>query len=235
MRRTPTARAAVLAALAGLCLVTPATRGAAAPPMCRPSRPGHDGCIPSPLECATGRYNGVWKSPTDGRRATCDGYADGAGRGHIRNYVGGDPSVGCGATIRDDTLIDGSWTDPNQMCGAYGIRPGYGVPGSRYRDAVTARYGAVASSSPEASAVGIRVLAEGGNAVDAAVATVFAVGVVAQESCGVGGGGFLLYRGADGTAAVLDFRETAPAHLDPGFETAARRFAGTGPQVVGVP
>src|SRR6266513_2468501 len=123
MRRTPTARAAVLAALAGLCLVTPATRGAAAPPMCRPSRPGHDGCIPSPLECATGRYNGVWKSPTDGRRATCDGYTDTAGRGHIRNYVGGDPSVGCGATIRDDTLIDGSWTDPNQMCGAYGIRP----------------------------------------------------------------------------------------------------------------
>ena len=64
---------------------------------------------------------------------------------------------------------------------------------------------------------------------------VFAVGVVAQESCGLGGGGFLLYRGSDGTAAVLDFRETAPANLPSGFETEPRRFAGTGHQVVGVP
>src|SRR5437764_481461 len=85
------------------------------------------------------------------------------------------------------------------------------------------------------SKVGIRVLAEGGNAVDAAVATVFAVGVVAQESCGIGGGGFLLYRSADGTTAALDFRETAPANLDPRFESAARKFPGTGHQVVGVP
>ena len=79
------------------------------------------------------------------------------------------------------------------------------------------------------------MLAAGGNAVDAAIATVFAVGVAAQESCGIGGGGFLLYRGADGTAAVLDFRETAPAGLAADFEAAPRRFRGTGLQVVGVP
>jgi gamma-glutamyltranspeptidase/glutathione hydrolase len=121
------------------------------------------------------------------------------------------------------------------MCGAYGVTPGYGVAGSRYREAVSSRYGAVASAAPDASAVGVRILAAGGNAMDAAVATVFAVGVVAQESCGVGGGGFLLYRGADGEAAALDFRETAPAGLPPDFETAARRFRGTGHQVVGVP
>jgi gamma-glutamyltranspeptidase/glutathione hydrolase len=187
------------------------------------------------MDCATGRFNGVWKSPTDGRRATCDGSVDEAGGLHTRRYVGGDPSVGCNTRIRDDKLLEGSWTDPNQMCGAYGIDAGYGVRGNRYRDAVTSRYGTVASSSPDASAAGIRVLAEGGNAVDAAVATVMAVGVVAQESCGIGGGGFLLYRGADGTAAALDFRETAPAKLAAGFEAAPRKFAGTGHQVVGVP
>ena len=112
---------------------------------------------------------------------------------------------------------------------------GYGVAGSRYRPALVSRYGAVASASPDASAAGIGVLADGGNAVDAAVATVFAVGVSAQESCGLGGGGFLLYRGADGTEAVLDFRETAPAALPADFEAAPRRFRGSGHQVVGVP
>jgi gamma-glutamyltranspeptidase/glutathione hydrolase len=119
--------------------------------------------------------------------------------------------------------------------GGGGPGAGYGVAGSRYQEKVTSRYGAVASASADASAAGVEVLAAGGNAVDAAVATVFAVGVVAQESCGIGGGGFLLYRGADGIAATLDFRETAPAGLPSGFETAARRFPGTGHQVAGVP
>ncbi|HYH50272.1 MAG TPA: gamma-glutamyltransferase [Acidimicrobiia bacterium] len=229
-------RAAVLAALGILAAVVPAVESSAEPPMCRPGGGGDGGgCIPSPIDCASGRFNGEWASSRDGRRASCDGYVDEAGRWHVRRYVGGDPSLGCVTTIREDRLIEGSWTDPNQACGAYDVTPGYGAAGSRYRGAVTSRYGAVASASPDASAVGIEILASGGNAMDAAVAAVFAVGVVAQESCGIGGGGFLLYRGADGRTAALDFREMAPAALPPNFEAAPRRYRGSGHQVVGVP
>jgi gamma-glutamyltranspeptidase/glutathione hydrolase len=226
---------ALLVTMTTLALLGPVSGAEGEPPMCRPSPGPHNGCIPTPLDCATGRFNGEWAAPHDGRRASCDGFLDGAGGWHVRRYTGGDPAVGCETTIRDDRLIDGSWTDPNQMCGAYGVTPGYGVAGSRYQPALTSRWGAVASGSPDASAAGISVLAAGGNAVDAAVATVFAVGVAAQESCGLGGGGFLLYRGADGRTAALDFRETAPAALPADFESAPRRFRGTGHQVVGVP
>ena len=228
-------RVAALAAVVAATVV-PVGRSSAEPPLCRPGRAGEDGgCIPSPLDCASGRFNGEWASPRDGRRASCDGYVDGRGRRHVRRYVGGDPSLGCVTTIRDDRLIEGSWTDPNQTCGAYDVTPGYGAAGSRYRDAVTARYGAVASASPDATAAAVDILAAGGNAMDAAVAAVFAVSVVAPESCGLGGGGFLLYRSGGGQGAALDFRETAPAALPADFESAPRRYRGSGHQVVGVP
>lgn len=71
--------------------------------------------------------------------------------------------------------------------------------------------GMVAGDHPVASAVGRDVLAAGGNAVDAAVATVLAQGVVQPSGSGIGGGGFAVYVDPAGKSAVVDFRETAPA------------------------
>lgn len=70
--------------------------------------------------------------------------------------------------------------------------------------------GMVASDAPLATRVGVDVLRAGGNAIDAAVATAFALAVVYPEAGNIGGGGFLVLRTADGETAALDFRETAP-------------------------
>ena len=73
-----------------------------------------------------------------------------------------------------------------------------------------ARY-AVAADHPEASAAGASLLAQGGNAADAAAATMLALGVVSPPSSGLGGGGFALYyRARDKSLTFLDFRERAP-------------------------
>jgi gamma-glutamyltranspeptidase/glutathione hydrolase len=68
----------------------------------------------------------------------------------------------------------------------------------------------VASPQAHASRAGAEVLAAGGNAVDAAIALSFALSVTDPHHSGIGGGGFLLLRLADGRAVAIDARETAP-------------------------
>jgi gamma-glutamyltranspeptidase/glutathione hydrolase len=96
---------------------------------------------------------------------------------------------------------------------------------------VTATHAAIATSSPAATQIGLRVMRDGGNAIDAAVAVSFALAVLEPKSTGLGGGGFLTYFDAEsGGVWTLDFREAAPA--------AAKRPATgpfTGAQAAGVP
>jgi len=75
--------------------------------------------------------------------------------------------------------------------------------------------GMVVGPEPDATEVGREVLRRGGNAVDAAVATAFALAVTYPRAGNLGGGGFLLYRAPGARYAALDFRETAPMALTP--------------------
>lgn len=78
------------------------------------------------------------------------------------------------------------------------------------REPVYARQGMVVSSSAIASEIGRDILRQGGNAIDAAVATAFAMAVTWPSAGNIGGGGFIVYVDKDGKATTFDFREKAP-------------------------
>ena len=78
------------------------------------------------------------------------------------------------------------------------------------RTPAPAKNGMVVSSHFLASEVGKDILEKGGNAIDAAVATAFALSVTLPSAGNIGGGGFIVYHGADGTTTTFNFREKAP-------------------------
>ncbi|MCC7156418.1 MAG: gamma-glutamyltransferase [Bryobacterales bacterium] len=78
------------------------------------------------------------------------------------------------------------------------------------REPVRTRHAMVVAQEPVAAGVGVTVLKNGGNAVDAAVAVAFALAVTHPEAGNIGGGGFALVRTPDGVARFFDFRERAP-------------------------
>ena len=68
----------------------------------------------------------------------------------------------------------------------------------------------VVSAREEASKIGLQILKNGGNAFDAMMATELALAVCYPQAGNIGGGGFMVYRKANGTVGSLDYREKAP-------------------------
>ena len=92
------------------------------------------------------------------------------------------------------------------------------TPFARVQDidlGVAAPAGVVVSASDVASDIGARILSQGGNAVDAAVATAFALAVTFPWAGNVGGGGFMIVRTPDGRVTSFDYREKAPGKSTP--------------------
>jgi gamma-glutamyltranspeptidase/glutathione hydrolase len=104
--------------------------------------------------------------------------------------------------------------------GATVLRQGYshGLPSTpevphtgHHGSNATKLHGGIASESTICSGIGRDLLLRGGTAADAMVGATFCVGVIGMYHSGIGGGGFMLVRGADGEYEFIDFRESAPA------------------------
>jgi len=96
---------------------------------------------------------------------------------------------------------------------------GAGIPAdwtvTRAAAPVAAEHAMVVTAHPLATAVGVEILRQGGNAIDAAVAVGFALAVVLPDAGNIGGGGFIVYRRPDGRVRALDYREAAPQAATP--------------------
>lgn len=123
-----------------------------------------------------------------------------------------------------------------QLTALQGVQPfGYSI-----NKKVESKNGVVVSAHPLASQVGVAVMKRGGNAMDAAIATQWALAVVYPNAGNIGGGGFMVAQLVDGKTLTLDYREAAPgaAHRDMYLDDAGNVVAGKslyGPSSSGVP
>jgi gamma-glutamyltranspeptidase/glutathione hydrolase len=140
--------------------------------------------------------------------------------------AGADASLDAGPALPDDGGTDA----------ALDAGPALPTPGVSALERGFAK-GVVAVSDPLASKAGAEILAQGGNAIDAASAIQFALNVVEPQSSGIGGGGFMLvYVASEKKTYFIDGREKAPAAATPGmFGTLDFANASTSGISVGVP
>jgi gamma-glutamyltranspeptidase / glutathione hydrolase len=115
-----------------------------------------------------------------------------------------------------------------------------GVGAAQDRGGVTSRDGLVVCTSAPACDAGASILAAGGNAVDAAVATAFALAVTYPAAGNIGGGGFMIVRTPAGEVAAVDYRERAPLAATPQMYlgpdgTIQRQLTSAGHLAAGVP
>lgn len=139
------------------------------------------------------------------------------------------------------TLLGGVLPDPGRSQSKL-VGPGRPVDPFRYQVRKTSRDkgGCVVSAHPLASEVGLAILKEGGNAIDAAIATQLALAVVYPAAGNIGGGGFMVIHTASGKDISIDFRERAPglATRDMYLDSAGNpnpRWSRYGRRSVGVP
>ncbi|KAK9765344.1 hypothetical protein K7432_006396 [Basidiobolus ranarum] len=99
---------------------------------------------------------------------------------------------------------------------------------------IEAKHGAVAADDKTCSQIGVQVLKDDGNAVDAAIAAALCIGVINSFSSGIGGGGFMVIRNSTG-AEVIDFREEAPAKAHREMYKDNPKLAQHGGLAVGIP
>ena len=118
-----------------------------------------------------------------------------------------------GTSSSGSTSGSGSQSTENTGDGVWSPVDANGNTKRNERDA-TSENGMVASSNVYATMAGLKVLEEGGNAVDAAVAVSYALGVAEPYTSGLGGGGFMLIHTADGQNKFIDYREVASAGQD---------------------